>query len=619
MFEKHFRLKAKPFSPVAAQVFIYESRELKEALVHFQYALENADSMLLLTGEVGTGKSTAIQSLVQLLPEDATVALLSHSTFTPREMLHEIALTFGVETEKRETKPTLIRKIEKILNALRSDGRQLLIIVDEAHLLSIATLQELRLLSNLRFKESQLVQIWLVGQPELLVQLRKPKLRSLRQRISIRYELKPLRRDDTENYLIHRLRAAGCEQAEKVFSPEALDAIHEISHGIPREINVVAGQAMLNAFIDDDHVVKQKHVITVKSNYGFEGLETELPRSVEPAKKRLDHSPPLTPIPETFRTVSTQRPGVLSVGAESNLTCDVELSNSEGQQISIDPSPSESAPVAEPEVVRDRYRSAPHDRVEERARVPYSTVSFDEKAVTTDEDATCVREQSLSEPVPILVDAVPKRNTLAVTAAWIPVTFSIKKILRLFGALAGSALTVTWLISARSPILMPEIDEAREPARNEQGAGAVSADEDVNQELVAMEPVTLESAETAGQHSAESPVAKSTTSSAPVILDKRIIERDFEGSLTVQIASLLSRESAERVLAEAKARTGLQGVVYPPIGQEAQWYVIYLGSFASVETAEEAVQPLFVEQLVTEVLVKPVPRGYEPQLAGELE
>ena len=626
MFEAHFRLETKPFSHVAAQGFVYQSRELKEASVHFQYALENADAMLLLTGEVGTGKTTAIQSLVQLLPEDSSVALLSHSTFTPREMLQEIAMSFGVETAKRETKPMLIRKMEKHLKALRSDGRQLLVIVDEAHLLSIAALQELRLLSNLRFEETQLIQIWLVGQPELLEQLRKPKLRSLRQRISIRYELKPLRRDDTENYLIHRLRAAGCEQAQKVFSPKALDAVQEISHGIPREINVVAGQAMLNAFIDDDHVVKQRHVVSVKSNYGFEGLETKLPRSIEPEKEAPNHSPPPAAVPRKVRAAPRQRPSVPALAAESTPTCDIEPSSGEGQPVSIGPSQAESAPAGEPEVIGASYGTVSHDRMEDGAQILLPTASADEDVqskglVTAETDAVFVDEPSpsVSKPLRILMDSGPDRDAAEVGVAWMPFALSIKKVLRLFGALAVSALAVTWLISARSPISRPEIDEAREHPRSEQGVGAVSADEDVNPDRDATEPVTPQSNETAGQPRTEFPVAASTASPAPVILDKRVIERDFEGSITVQIASLLSRESADRVLAEAEARTGLKGVVYPPMGQESQWYVIYLGSFTSVEMAEEAVQPLFVEQLITEVLVKPVPRGFELQLAGELE
>jgi septal ring-binding cell division protein DamX len=264
--------------------------------------------------------------------------------------------------------------------------------------------------------------------------------------------------------------------------------------------------------------------------------------------------------------------------------------------------------------------------MEDAAQVHRSTASADEEvrnegSVEADTEAASVAEPSHStaKPLRILMDNGPDRNAAEAFVAWMPFSLSIKKVLRLFGALAVSAFAVTWLISARSTISMPEIDESREHPRSEEGVGAVSTDEDVDQDLDATGPVTLQSNETALQPRTESPVAESTTSPAPVILDKRIIERDFQGSMTVQIASLLSRESADRVLAEAEALTGLQGVVYPPLGQESQWYVIYLGSFTSVEMAEAAAQPLFVEQLITEVLVKPVPRGYEPQLAGELD
>lgn len=272
MYNEHFELHSNPFSPTPSPEFVYHSGEHEEAIAHFRYALENREAFMLLTGEVGTGKTTAVQAVMRLLPEGTPVALVNNTTLEPRELLEEIAIRFGLDTKEGETKPSLLRRMESYFESMWAEGKQALLILDEAHLLGIPVLEEVRLLSNLERQGGKLLQICLVGQPELVGHLQRNELRQLRQRISVRYALRPLRPGESRKYLEHRLAAAGSSRPERVFTTESADMIYRLTNGIPREINVVAGQAMLNAFVDGKKIVSANHVRSVVRDYGFEGL-----------------------------------------------------------------------------------------------------------------------------------------------------------------------------------------------------------------------------------------------------------------------------------------------------------------------------------------------------------
>jgi len=272
VYQAHFQLTANPFSPSSVPGFIYPSAQLEEVLAHFGYALEMEEAFLLLTGEVGTGKTTAVQALLENQLRNEPVAVLSHTTLTPRELLDEIARRFGLETRDHEPKPALIHRLEQFFAGAAREGRRAVLFLDEAHLLTPAVLEEVRLLSNLRCEGKPPLLICLVGQPELAKRLKGPRLRQLRQRISVRYAFEPLTRDETRNYLAHRLQAAGSPGASEVFAPEAADVIYDGTRGVPREINVLAGQAMLNAYLEGARQVARAHVVATRSDYGFEGL-----------------------------------------------------------------------------------------------------------------------------------------------------------------------------------------------------------------------------------------------------------------------------------------------------------------------------------------------------------
>ncbi len=270
MYEAYFGLDTLPFSPATTLENTYRSKELKEALTHISYTIENREPFLLLTGEVGCGKTTSIQVAVRKYCRTMSISTLSHTTLTPRELLEAIAIGFKMRPGRMQSKPKLMQQLEAHFSRCMDSGRPALLFFDEAHLLKPPVLEELRLFSNLTRNGKNLVQIVLVGQPEL--EQRVKRNRSLRQRISVRYRLGPLSREETGQYISHRLGAAGNPKTSEIFSDEAIDAVHRLSRGLPRQINVIAGYSMMTCFAGDCPRVNAGHVESVKQEYGFEDV-----------------------------------------------------------------------------------------------------------------------------------------------------------------------------------------------------------------------------------------------------------------------------------------------------------------------------------------------------------
>ncbi len=294
MYLDHFGLVQNPFTPLSTASGPFRSKELEEALAHFQYARMNRESFFLLVGEVGTGKSTAVRAIVDSLGPEFPVAVLRHTRLDARELLEEVLRQFGVPSRGPSSKSQLLGRLESLLSesALESPA---VLILDEAHLLSQAALEEVRLLSNFENRDRPLLQICLVGQPELLERLRQHELRPLRQRIGVRYVFSNLTRTETRDYIRYRLAAAGAADPAVIFSDDASDAVHVLAEGLPREINVVAGQAMVNAYLENAPVVKRRHVRTTKHDYGFEGVRVE--QSVPPEPVSVSPKAPAVPQP----------------------------------------------------------------------------------------------------------------------------------------------------------------------------------------------------------------------------------------------------------------------------------------------------------------------------------
>ncbi len=297
MFEEFFHLRENPFALAPNPRFIFQSHEHGEALAHLRYWVENGEGFVLITGEVGTGKTTALFDLLAQLPTAYAIAFVANSTLTIPELLEEICRRFGLEVPPAPSKPALLGTLERFLLSRVERGLGSLLILDEAQNFDSAALEEIRLLSNLERADGKLIQIALVGQPELERKLARPELRQLRQRIGIRYRLGPLTEEETLAYLHHRVAVAGGDAAA-VFGSDSARAVHRLTHGIPREINIVASQALINAFVAGAARVLPEHVQAVVDEFAWSsifGEEIPVPRARLPRPEVRGTGAPASP------------------------------------------------------------------------------------------------------------------------------------------------------------------------------------------------------------------------------------------------------------------------------------------------------------------------------------
>ncbi|MDX9710096.1 MAG: XrtA-associated ATPase [Trichloromonas sp.] len=251
MYESYFGLTVKPFELVPNPRFLFNSRSHKKAISYLKYGLQERAGFILLTGEVGSGKTTIIRDLINNLAADMVLAMVYNTRATARQMLAMIKEDFGLEVGGRDMdKVTLLRDLNDHLVALHAEKKRPVVIIDEAQNLSPAVLEEIRLLSNLEADNCKLVQIVLVGQPELQKVITRPELRQLRQRISVHCHLEPLTREETEAYVYHRLAMAGNRNALR-WHEGTFDTLYGYSAGIPRLINVFCDFVLLSAFVEE--------------------------------------------------------------------------------------------------------------------------------------------------------------------------------------------------------------------------------------------------------------------------------------------------------------------------------------------------------------------------------
>ncbi len=260
MYTSFFGLQEKPFAITPDPRYLYLSERHAEALAHLLYGINEAGGFIQLTGEVGTGKTTIIRSLLEQLPAHADVALILNPRVTPAEFLLTICeeLRIPVPEPGRGSVKLLMDLIGRRLLDTHARGRRVVLIVDEAQNLSAHTLEQVRLLTNLETATTKLLQIILIGQPELRDLLARPELRQLAQRITARYHLNPLSSEETGGYVKHRMRVAGA--TAEAFTPTSLREIYRLAGGVPRIINVICDRALLGAFTHEDHRVNSKLV-----------------------------------------------------------------------------------------------------------------------------------------------------------------------------------------------------------------------------------------------------------------------------------------------------------------------------------------------------------------------
>ena len=251
MYLSYFGLAEKPFAITPDPRYLYLSERHAEALAHLLYGINESGGFIQLTGEVGTGKTTVVRTLLSRVPHHADVAVILNPRVTPVEFLLTICEELGLDiaAADRESVKQMVDALNRRLLNAHAEGRRIIVLVDEAQNLSIDVLEQVRLLTNLETPTQKLLQIILIGQPELRELLDRTDLRQLAQRITGRYHLMPLSREETKGYVRHRLRVAGA--TEEIFTPGALLELHRLSLGIPRVINVACDRALLGGYTQE--------------------------------------------------------------------------------------------------------------------------------------------------------------------------------------------------------------------------------------------------------------------------------------------------------------------------------------------------------------------------------
>ena len=255
MYLSFYGLVEKPFSITPDPRYLFLSGRHAEALAHLVYGIDEAGGFIQLTGEVGTGKTTIIRSLLARQPDKAEIALILNPRMAAAEFMLTLCEELGILVpDSAETSvKDLIDILNRYLLRAHSEGRRVVLVVDEAQTLAPELLEQVRLLTNLETETQKLLQIILIGQPELRELLARNDLRQLAQRVTGRYHLDPLSRDETSSYIKHRLRIAGA--TSDIFTPSALHELYRVSGGVPRLLNIIADRALLGGFSSDRHLV----------------------------------------------------------------------------------------------------------------------------------------------------------------------------------------------------------------------------------------------------------------------------------------------------------------------------------------------------------------------------
>ena len=253
MYLPFFNLREAPFNLTPDPRFLFLSSQHEEALSHLLYGIHERKGFIEITGEVGTGKTVLCRALLEQLDDSVSTALIFNSYLTRTELLASISRDFGLAPEGG-VGAALIDRLNTYLLSEFSAGRNAVVVIDEAQNLEPTVLEQLRMLSNLETTRGKLLQIILVGQPELRAKLSLPGMRQLDQRIAVRFHINELSPGETARYILHRLQVAGAD-TRITFTPQALKLIYRYSTGLPRRINLLCDRALMNAFVHETHCV----------------------------------------------------------------------------------------------------------------------------------------------------------------------------------------------------------------------------------------------------------------------------------------------------------------------------------------------------------------------------
>jgi type II secretory pathway predicted ATPase ExeA len=266
MYKEFYGLRANPFNVNPDPRYLFLTRHTEEALACLTYGIQSRKGFVLLTGEVGTGKTTLINKLLEWLRlQQVATAFIFNSRLNVPQFLDYMMADFGIPCDSRAKSQVLLRLYNWLLDRYRA-GETAVLIVDEAQNLSEEVLEEIRMLTNLETFTEKLLQIVLVGQPELEQKLKQPQLRQLRQRLTLRAKTHPLTPDETKAYVQQRLRIAG-SNGQQIFTPESLVSIHRYAAGIPRVINLLCEHCLVSAFVDQQKLIQPTVVDAVARDF----------------------------------------------------------------------------------------------------------------------------------------------------------------------------------------------------------------------------------------------------------------------------------------------------------------------------------------------------------------
>ncbi|MDX1802199.1 MAG: AAA family ATPase, partial [Marinobacter sp.] len=260
MYETHFGLQEAPFALTPNTRYFLKSKGHSDALELLMVALREREGFIKITGEVGTGKTLLCRLLLNALSNEMTTAYLPNPSLSPENLYEAVADELDVTVGSPDNTHRVLKSLSHRLIELASAGQQVVLVIDEAQAMPEATIEALRLLTNLETENARLLQVVLFGQPELDVMLDKPSLRQLKQRITFQYRLAPLDKASVSQYLRHRLAQAGYN-GQELFAPAALKLITRASGGIPRLLNILAHKSLLAAWGRGDDQVGRRHVL----------------------------------------------------------------------------------------------------------------------------------------------------------------------------------------------------------------------------------------------------------------------------------------------------------------------------------------------------------------------
>jgi type II secretory pathway predicted ATPase ExeA len=291
MYKEFYGLRANPFNVNPDPRYLFLTRHTEEALACLTYGIQSRKGFVLLTGEVGTGKTTLINKLLEWLRlQQVATAFIFNSRLNTTQFLDYMMADFGIPSDSKAKSQILLRLYNWLLDRYRA-GETAVLIVDEAQNLTEEVLEEIRMLTNLETFTEKLLQIVLVGQPELEQKLKQPQLRQLRQRLTLRAKTHALTLEETKAYIQQRLRIAG-SSGQQIFDPDAVLAIHRYSNGIPRVVNLLCEHCLVSAFVDQQKVIEPAVVEFVARDFdladGAAGRAMMTPPSPAPGQSKLD-------------------------------------------------------------------------------------------------------------------------------------------------------------------------------------------------------------------------------------------------------------------------------------------------------------------------------------------